>query len=140
MAKPGHNKQEQKYKRILTTKSWEYLCNNYHKLSQTNKVRIALILLSRYRKPKELTCIGNREPTYKWRAAVLTRDNFTCQHCGLIGCILEAHHIKSWRDYPDLRFEVENGTTLCVKCHQKVHKNRMSEFSELDIMAQVSTN
>lgn len=56
-----------------------------------------------------------------WRLDVYKRDNHTCQICYEKGCILNAHHIKSWVKYPDLRFDVSNGITLCRSCHQKVH-------------------
>lgn len=32
---------------------------------------------------------------------------------------LEAHHIKSWKNYPKLRYKVSNGKTLCYECHHK---------------------
>ncbi len=54
----------------------------------------------------------------KWRMSVYIRDNFTCQGCEKVGGKLEAHHIKSWAKYPELRFVVENGITLCIECHK----------------------
>jgi len=57
-------------------------------------------------------------PEYKkWRLAVFTRDNFSCLNCGRVGGDLEAHHIYRWKDYPKLRFEINNGATLCKECH-----------------------
>lgn len=55
-----------------------------------------------------------------FRKAVLARDKYTCQHCQkVIGNNLEVHHIKSFADYPKLRCVIENGITLCKKCHKK---------------------
>ena len=53
-----------------------------------------------------------------WRLKVLKRDNFTCQKCGAKG-YLEAHHIKPFAYFPALRFDINNGQTLCKSCHMK---------------------
>lgn len=58
---------------------------------------------------------------HKWVNAVISRDKATCQHCGTINVELHAHHLKSYKDFPELRFEVSNGITLCFKCHWAVH-------------------
>lgn len=56
----------------------------------------------------------------KWRAGVLERDSFTCQHCGSKEH-LHAHHIVRWADCPELRVELTNGLTLCQSCHVQEH-------------------
>lgn len=61
----------------------------------------------------------------EWRHAVFERDAYCCRECG-IGRRLNAHHLKHWADAPDLRFDVDNGVTLCVECHAAQHPSRAS--------------
>ena len=60
----------------------------------------------------------NRVEYKCWRISVFERDNWTCQFCGIRGVYLNAHHIKSWANYPALRYEVDNGVSLCEDCHK----------------------
>lgn len=58
-----------------------------------------------------------------WRTKVFTRDNYTCVSCnsknGYGKSIkLEADHIKPFAYFPELRFELSNGRTLCNGCHK----------------------
>lgn len=57
---------------------------------------------------------------FTWRSAVLRRDGRACQRCGATNK-LHAHHIKPWATYPELRYVVENGITLCQACHSAEH-------------------
>ena len=56
-----------------------------------------------------------------WREKVFIRDGYTCKKCNKKGSKINAHHIKSWAKYPEFRFDVNNGLTLCKKCHIEVH-------------------
>lgn len=67
---------------------------------------------------RERTILVGREEYKKWREAVFKRDSWTCQECGRHGCYLEAHHIKSWARFPEDRYDVGNGITLCKSCHK----------------------
>lgn len=54
----------------------------------------------------------------EWRRKVFKRDNYTCQECNKTKCYIEAHHIKAKSKHPELIFDVDNGLTLCKKCHK----------------------
>lgn len=67
----------------------------------------------------ERTKIWKSKEYQQWRKAVFERDNYTCQCCGERGGTLNADHIKPFSTFPELRFELSNGRTLCVQCHRK---------------------
>lgn len=59
-----------------------------------------------------------KSPKYnEWRDKVYERDDYTCQCCGQRGGRLTAHHLHDYAHHEDLRFEVDNGITLCFDCH-----------------------
>lgn len=58
----------------------------------------------------------------RWRKMVFERDGYTCQDCGKHGGHMNAHHVKSWKEFPKLRYKLSNGVTLCLTCHKKTYK------------------
>lgn len=73
-----------------------------------------------------------------WRKAVFERDNYQCVVGGKEhGWDLQADHIKPFSLFPELRFAIDNGRTLCKDCHKKtetygvnVPKIHVTGFSE----------
>jgi len=70
-----------------------------------------------------------------WVLQVKNRDGWKCKinnkYC--IGKIV-AHHILPWRDYPELRYNVNNGITLCQAHHPRKRaeeKRLISKFQRL---------
>ena len=73
------------------------------------------------------SCIEFKE----WRRKVFSRDNYTCVLCNYTGNKLEADHIKSFAKYQLLRFDVDNGRTLCKKCHSETPNYKGRQLKEL---------
>jgi hypothetical protein len=65
----------------------------------------------------------------KWKKEIYERDNYTCQACGKKDK-LETHHLRSWVKYPELRYELSNGTTLCEKCHRKADRKKVVIYTK----------
>lgn len=54
-----------------------------------------------------------------WRSLVFKRDSYKCVFGGEThGNRIEADHIKPFAFYPELRFDLDNGRTLCKDCHK----------------------
>lgn len=55
-----------------------------------------------------------------WASLVKLRDK-KCVKCGSV-YKLHAHHIKPFKNNPELRYDVNNGETLCSYCHIEHHR------------------
>jgi ribosomal protein L37AE/L43A len=65
------------------------------------------------------TCVEFR----LWREAVFARDGWTCRKCGdNRGGNLQPHHIFNFAEHESVRYAIDNGITLCKKCHTEFHK------------------
>lgn len=90
-------------------------------------------------KDRSLIKVGDRDLhdplTKQWRQQVKIRDNFTCRIAD-IKCNgrLEVHHILRWSEFPELRYQVNNGITLCHAHHPRKiaeEKRLIPTFQEL---------
>lgn len=115
-------------------------CADDSKIGKKVKQKISIELATR----RKERMIGDKNPMWKggdsdkerrnadykkWRVSVFKRDGFKCTMCGYYNGNgekrrdLNAHHIVKWIDSLSLRYEIDNGTTLCVPCHIKTHRN-----------------
>lgn len=96
-------------------------------MKEWNKKR-GRALVKKKKKPKK----DRYDAAYaEWRTAVYVRDGYKCQICNKKDVYLNAHHIRPWSLFPDDRYDVDNGVTLCEKCHEKVHSLRSHKFLDL---------
>jgi hypothetical protein len=74
----------------------------------------------------------------EWRDSVFNRDSYKCTECGCGGALNAHHniHLSDIIDYYKIKnvddanecgvlWDVDNGITLCVKCHEKKHKMKI---------------
>ena len=73
----------------------------------------------------------------RWREKVLRRAKYLCEECrrygrtdakGLPVVATTAHHIKHADEYPELRFDLNNGQALCAACHAKKHPEKGGKY------------
>ena len=83
-------------------------------------------LLAKTRNPRE-----DSTESIIWARNVKKRDNWKCKMSNS-DCKgrLESHHILSHRDFPELRYEINNGITLCQFHHprKRVEEKRLIPF------------
>lgn len=54
----------------------------------------------------------------RWRKQLFKKYGYKCVKCNNTNN-LECHHIKGWAEYPESRFDIDNGQVLCLDCHSK---------------------
>lgn len=102
----------------------EYVFEDKEPKDKISRITIALMRRSLDGDLKRYESYEKRNNTQyrRWKQAVLERDNYTCTRCGSKEN-LHVHHIKSFSEFPELRYDVNNGATLCKECHRMEHKN-----------------
>lgn len=68
----------------------------------------------------------NSSMSRDWAKQVKDRDNWVCRIADVkCDSRLEAHHILRWSKFPELRYEVNNGITLCRFHHPRKRNDEM---------------
>lgn len=65
--------------------------------------------------------IRDSDEYLRWRNDIFVRDDYTCQTCKVRGGELQAHHKQPFSTHSLFRLTLENGITLCKKCHNYLH-------------------
>lgn len=58
----------------------------------------------------------------RFKKGVKERDGNKCTVCGEYKGTIVAHHLMSYVEYPEFRYDIDNGVTLCEKCHISFHQ------------------
>lgn len=77
----------------------------------------------------EISGARHRSKYKNWRKSIFERNNYKCQLCNHNGNEnnkLCTHHIYPVDDFPELVYDIDNGITLCRKCHEYFSKNELS--------------
>jgi hypothetical protein len=109
----GHKRSEEHIENLIKAHSTEKYLNNFalkdknphwkggvHKVNQKDRSKLGY-----------------------FRKFVKDRAGNKCEWCGSSENLV-AHHPLSWIDYPNLRFNTDNGMCLCKKCHINYHYKR----------------
>lgn len=70
--------------------------------------------------------LGKSNESKKWSFSIKQKFDYKCIRCESRKN-LHAHHIKSWRHHPELRFDLDNGLCLCKDCHIIEHSKKTKE-------------
>ena len=121
---------------ILTNKGNQYAKGYKHTADTKKRIANKLKGEKHYRYKKDRTTLQKQnrrgDPLYfEWRKQVWLRDNFKCKIANP-DCRgrMEAHHILGWMSYPELRYQTNNGITLCHAHHprKRVEEAKLSPY------------
>jgi len=121
-------RKENKDKIALLKHKW-YLKNKDHILeeSRNNPERNLKCKQKMWKKLGSLFKIDSRTFRYalhSWSKVIRKRDK-KCQLCGVTKELI-AHHILYKSKFPKLSLNINNGITLCKKCHLETHGGRFN--------------
>lgn len=72
----------------------------------------------------ERTKFNNSESWKRLRNQCFADHDYTCVVCQCRGGYIEAHHVRAWSTYPELRLSAANLIVLCRACHLNIHHGR----------------
>lgn len=127
-------KMSKSHKGIKQSKEW--INNRFKSFKKT--------IDSRGRISEKYSLIKSSKRYKEWRKKVFIRDNFTCQKCGNNnGGNLEPHHLipfsfllKECEILKNMNplYDIDNGITLCHKCHKKTYSYGQKLVNSIDNM------
>lgn len=145
----GHNHTEETKRKIREKKIGSIPWHKGKKLSDKHRENLSISHTGKYGerssnwqggKTNESKKIRGRIEYRLWRESVFARDNWTCQECGERGGLLNAHHIKSFANFPELRTSIHNGLTLCNPCHKKTDNYGRNKHESFDTSRQTEAD
>ena len=123
----GHYKRDNSYIAVMNKSIEHRKKNSNAKIGKKNPMygmRGKLCPRYKHGMSKEDKLEWGRFEWKNWRKKVFKRDKHICRMCGYDkGKIIQAHHIKTRKEYPKLKYVVSNGITLCRRCHETVSGN-----------------
>lgn len=114
----------------ITRNIFEIKKYNRHYCSKECKIKDFKIIFKGENHPSYNPNLSNEERIItrkfyayvEWRNNIYKRDDYKCRCCGdSTGHNLNAHHILNYSEHPEQRLLLENGITLCKKCHKDFH-------------------
>jgi len=93
-------------------------------LPESTRAKLRAVRLGKFKGAENPNWRGGTSPR-DWKSgryksflhAVWTRDRGTCRNCGRKKSRMHVHHLESWIDAPDKRYDPDNGLLLCRGCH-----------------------
>lgn len=79
---------------------------------------------------------SNQYKEEQWKKAVRARDRWQCQFpgCFFFSRSIDAHHIAMRSRRPDLKFDRDNGISLCREHHSWVHSHQ-AEANKMGLLS-----